>query len=234
LEYTSKNNSESLPLAVILASGGLDSCVTASIAAHDFRLAMMHVQYSQRTASREEKAFREIATVLGAVKTLIIHMDYFRLIKGSSLTDPAMAVPSGNQERTGIPSTYVPFRNAALLCAAVSWAEVIQATKIFIGVNEIDSSGYPDCRVEFLEAFKRVIRLGTRPETNIEIIAPLAGLNKTQIVSKGMAIGAPVEKSWSCYQNEDLACGICDSCQLRLKGFMGAGFTDPIPYIKSN
>ncbi len=217
------------PRAVVLVSGGLDSCVTAALAAVDYAPALLHVHYGQRTQSRELKAFNDIADALNIQLRKVIQMDYFKSFGGSSLTDYTQDVPV-DPEPGEIPSTYVPFRNAALLCAAVTWAEVIGAEKVFIGVNEIDSSGYPDCRLEFLTAFNQVIAAGTRPETHIEVVAPLIRMGKAEIVLCGKSIHAPLEKSWSCYQNEDAACGICDSCKLRLKGFEDAGVVDPIEY----
>ena len=219
--------------AVVLASGGLDSCVTATLASREYQIAMLHTMYGQRTQQRELKAFNDIAQELKAWKTLTIKMDHFSAIGGSALTDSRLAVPETGIDSTAIPVTYVPFRNANLLAAAVSWAEVIGAIKVFIGVNQVDSSGYPDCRAEFIDAFNRAIELGTKPDTRIAIEAPLINLDKDGIVKLGMKLDAPFIKSWSCYQNEDHACGLCDSCRLRLKGFASAGIADPIPYQKN-
>lgn len=216
--------------AVVVASGGLDSCVTAAIAARTHRLAMLHVQYLQRTESRELEAFHAVAAHLGCTFTRVISMDYIGDIGGSGLTDTELNVPTTGVEEGQIPITYVPFRNANLFSAAVSWAEVIGASKVFVGINRMDSSGYPDCTPAFLAAFNGAVRAGTRPETDIEVVAPLMEMSKADIVRTGMKMGAPMEKSWSCYKNTDRACGVCDSCRLRLAGFKAAGIRDPIPY----
>ncbi len=220
----------SYPLAVIVASGGLDSCVTAAIARDRYRLAMLHVMYGQRTESRELQAFQDVADALGAEMRMVIRMDHFHQMGGSSLTDHEMAVPISGLDETRIPSTYVPFRNANLLAAAVSWAEVIHAKAVFLGINAMDSSGYPDCRPEFLAAFNHLVIKGTKPETDITIQAPLLNLGKADIVAKGIELNAPLHKTWSCYTKVDSACGRCDSCLLRLKGFRENGRMDPIPY----
>jgi len=219
-------------LAVVLVSGGMDSCVTAAIACQSYRLAMVHVNYGQRTEKREEKAFREICSFYGVppARMLLTHIDHLKSIGGSSLTDEKISVSHANLSNKSIPSSYVPFRNAHILSIGVSWAEVIGATKIFIGAVEEDSSGYPDCRKEFFNAFNHVIRLGTKPDTNLEVITPIIRLKKSEIVKKGMELSAPFNLTWSCYQNEERACGVCDSCALRLRGFQLAGFDDPIPY----
>ncbi|MBN1355487.1 7-cyano-7-deazaguanine synthase QueC [bacterium] len=217
-------------LAVVLSSGGMDSCVVAALAARNHQLAMLHVSYGQRTWMRELRAFNDICDHLDVKLRLKLNMNHFALIGGSSLTDPSIPVPEGGTTDTDIPATYVPFRNATLLCAAVSWAEIIRAGKIFIGVNEMDIPGYPDCRPEFIRAFNQLIKTGTRPQTNITIETPLSGLKKSDIVRLGIAISAPLEKSWSCYRSEDLACGTCDSCRLRLSGFRDAGYRDPVIY----
>ena len=236
-------------LAVILVSGGMDSCVTAAMANEEYRLAFLHVNYGQRTEARELRAFNEIAGHYQAEKRLTVSIEHLKVIGGSSLTDPNMPVPeiaalrtpnaarprmfqSGELPTSTSPSTYVPFRNAHLLSIAVSWAEVIGATKIFIGAVEEDSSGYPDCREVFYQAFNKVIEMGTKPETRIELITPLIHLRKAAIVTEGTKRRAPLHLTWSCYQNNDLACGRCESCTLRLKGFKEAGVDDPIPYEK--
>lgn len=225
-------------LAIILLSGGMDSCVTAAMANEQFRLAFLHVNYGQRTEARELRAFNEIADHYQAEKRLVVSIEHLKVIGGSALTDTNIPVPELVPRPTSlvppvVPSTYVPFRNAHLLSIAVSWAEVIGATKIFIGAVEEDSSGYPDCREVFYQAFNKAIEMGTKPETRVEIITPLIHLKKSAIVTKGVELGAPLHLTWSCYQNSDRACGKCESCALRLKGFKEADVDDPIPYEKS-
>lgn len=217
-------------LAVVLVSGGMDSCVTAAIAAQEYQPAFLHLNYGQRTERRELQAFNAIADYYGVERRLVVDMEHLRQIGGSSLTDHSIAVPAADLQRKGIPSSYVPFRNAHLLSVGVSWAEVIGASAIFIGAVEEDSSGYPDCRREFYDAFSRAVDLGTRPETKIRICTPIINLRKADIVRRGIELDAPLHLSWSCYQQEDLACGVCDSCALRLRGFQEAGVEDPIPY----
>lgn len=222
-------------LAVVLVSGGMDSCVAASLAAQTCRLALLHVNYGQRTEARELRAFHGIADALGVETRLVVSIEHLRVIGGSSLTNSELAMPlprpsADASARSAVPSTYVPFRNAHLLAIAVSWAEVIGATRIFIGAVEEDSSGYPDCREVFYRAFNAAIDLGTRPETRIAIETPLIHMKKSAIVQTGIALNAPLHLSWSCYQNSEKACGRCESCLLRLKGFREAGATDPIPY----
>jgi 7-cyano-7-deazaguanine synthase len=208
----------------------MDSCVTTAIASLEYRLAMLHVAYGQRTEARELRAFTALADHYHAERRLVCQLDHFRQIGGSSLTDPAVPVERANLERTEIPSSYVPFRNAHFLSIAVSWGEVLGARKIFVGAVEEDSSGYPDCRPQYYEAFNRVIAAGTKPETQLEIVTPVIRMRKDEIVRRGMELGAPFERTWSCYQAEDLACGVCDSCALRLRAFEEAGVEDPIPY----
>jgi len=230
LPKTESRKPETAPLAVVLMSGGLDSCVTAAAARQAFELAGFHGNYGQRTVHRELKAFREQAAYFQAVHTLEAALHYLGVIGGSSLTDTHLAVPTDETEPPGIPSTYVPFRNSNLLAAAVAWAEVLGAEAVFIGANVLDNPGYPDCRPEYFEAFNRVIELGTRPETRIRIHTPLINLDKAGIIRLGLQLGAPLELTWSCYQDEEAACGRCSSCRLRLKGFAAAGLPDPIPY----
>ena len=221
------------PRAVVLLSGGMDSCVTAAIANQTHRLALLHASYGQLTEDRERRAFQEIADFYRAPERLMIRLDVFRQIGGSALTDEHIAVPeSGEVLEPGIriPVTYVPFRNAHFLSAAVSWAEVIGATAIFIGAVAEDSSGYPDCRPVYYRAFQKVIREGTRPETRIEIVTPVIDMQKREIVRRGVELGAPLQLTWSCYQGQDEACGTCDSCRLRLRAFAAAGLADPIHY----
>jgi 7-cyano-7-deazaguanine synthase len=217
-------------LAVVLASGGMDSCVTTAIAARECELAMLHVSYGQRTEKREEQAFNEIADFYHVTRRMMTSIAHLALIGGSSLTDHEIEVSRANLESKEIPTSYVPFRNAHLLSIATSWGEVIGARRIYIGAVAEDSSGYPDCRPEYYEAFNRLIEIGTRPETRIEIMTPVIKLRKHEIVKLGVEIGAPLHLSWSCYRNEEVACGICDSCALRLRGFREAGLRDPIPY----
>jgi 7-cyano-7-deazaguanine synthase len=217
-------------LAVILVSGGMDSCVTAAIANEQYRMAFLHVNYGQRTEERELRAFNEIANYYKAEKRMVVSIEHLKVIGGSSLTDTSMPIPEAATPSAGIPSTYVPFRNAHMLSIATSWAEVIGATMIFIGAVEEDSSGYPDCRETFYQAFNKVIEMGTKPETRVEIVTPLIHMKKGEIVRRGVELGAPLNLTWSCYQSSDKACGRCESCALRLKGFREAGIKDPIPY----
>lgn len=220
----------SKPLAVVLASGGLDSCVTIAIAAQEYDLALLHLNYGQRTERRELQSFSEISDHYNAVHRLVISMEHLSKIGGSSLTDSSVPVAKANLASKEIPSSYVPFRNANMLSVAVSWAEVLRASAIFVGAVQEDSSGYPDCRREFYDAFEGVIKAGTKPTTHINIITPVIHYSKMEIVLRGVALGAPLHLTWSCYQNEDVACGVCDSCALRLRGFQLAGVDDPIPY----
>ncbi len=218
------------PLAVVCVSGGMDSAVTAGIAASEYRLAFLHANYGQRTEQKELACFHALAEHFGAEARLIVDFSALRQIGGSSLTDPLVEVSEGELVAGAVPSSYVPFRNAHLLAAAVSWAEVLGARAVFVGAVWEDSSGYPDCRPEFYEAFERVVRLGTRPETTIRIVTPVIALSKASIVRRGVALGVPFASTWSCYQAEDRACGRCESCRLRRRGFREAGEVDPIPY----
>ncbi len=227
-----------------MLSGGMDSCVTAAIAHETHQLALVHASYGQRTERRERQSFDEIADFYSANERLVVRLDHLSQIGGSALTDKRIAVPervrvplgarqievenpSGGNE---IPVTYVPFRNAHFLAVAVSWAEVIGASAIFIGAVAEDSSGYPDCRPAYYRVFQQLVREGTRPETQIEIVTPVIGMRKREIIQRGIELGAPLDRTWSCYQFDDEACGSCDSCRLRLKAFMEAGVTDPIAY----
>jgi len=228
--------------AVVLLSGGMDSCVCATLAARDYDAAAMHIQYGQRTEARELRSFQQVCDRLGIRDRLVFRDPVFRAIGGSALTDEQISVPQAEAEFQGsspaergsqIPVTYVPFRNAHFLSAAVSWAEVLGAGKIYIGAVEQDSSGYPDCRPEFYRAFNEVIRIGTRAgneQTGIEVVTPLIGMRKAQIVTLGLELGAPLDLTWSCYSREDRACGRCESCVLRMRAFAAAGARDPIPY----
>lgn len=220
-------------LAIVLVSGGMDSCVTAAIAHAQYQLALLHVNYGQRTESRELKSFNDIASYYNIAKDriLISNIDYLRKIGGSSLTDPRMNVQDAQVDTKEIPTSYVPFRNTHLLAIAVSWGEVIGARKVFIGAVEQDSPGYPDCRPIYYEAFNKLIRVGTKPTTCIEVETPLIHKSKSEIVKMGVSLNAPLHLSWSCYKNTDKACGQCHSCFLRLKAFKEAGVKDPIPYV---
>ncbi|MDI6839244.1 MAG: 7-cyano-7-deazaguanine synthase QueC [bacterium] len=229
-------------LAIVLVSGGIDSCVTAAITNKEYELAFLHINYGQRTQTRELKAFNDIANFYKVKHRLICELEHFKRIGGSSLIDLQMEVPiadSNYEGRSGdlpllipakIPSTYVPFRNANLLAVAVSWAEVIGVHKIFIGVVEEDTPGYPDCRKEFYEIFNKVIKIGTKPDSHIEIVTPIIGLHKYEVIKKGIELNAPIHLTWSCYREQKLACGNCDSCIRRLRAFKLAGISDPISY----
>jgi 7-cyano-7-deazaguanine synthase len=225
-----KTNPKSSTLAVVLVSGGMDSCVTAAIAAQTNDLAFLHLNYGQKTEKRELQAFTDIANYFKVSQRLVVDARFFNTIGGSSLTDHTIPVSHADLDNKDIPSSYVPFRNANILAIATSYAEVLAASKIFIGAVEEDSSGYPDCREAFYQAFNRVISEGTKPQTHIVIETPLIHLKKKEIIQKGLKLQAPLELSWSCYQNEDIACGVCDSCALRLRGFELAGVTDPVKY----
>ncbi len=220
--------------AVVLVSGGMDSCVTAAIARTSHQLAFLHADYGQRTERKERAAFQAIADFFGVRERLVVHLDHLREIGGSALTDERMNVPEGEPHApvagNAIPVTYVPFRNAHFLSVAVSWAEVIGANAIFIGAVAEDSSGYPDCRPEYYRVFEQLANVGTRPETQIAMITPVIGMRKSAIVRKGLELGAPLNLTWSCYQYEDAACGVCDSCRLRSQDFAEAGVPDAIPY----
>lgn len=226
-----EQEAERSAVAICLVSGGMDSCVTAAIAHEENdELAFLHVSYGQRTEQRELRAFEALADHYDVKLRLVISLEHLARIGGSSLTDPAIAVTPADLTSRSIPSSYVPFRNAHLLAAAVSWGEVIGANAIYIGAVAEDSSGYPDCRPEFYTAFQNVIDLGTKPETDLIIRTPVIHMKKSEIVKKGLELAAPLQLTWSCYQSSDLACGNCDSCALRLRAFREAGVPDPIPY----
>jgi 7-cyano-7-deazaguanine synthase len=208
----------------------MDSCVTAAIAAQEHRLAALHAAYGQRTEAKERACFEALADHFAAVRRLVVGFPHLQAIGGSSLTDLGIPVREGEPEPARVPTSYVPFRNGHLLSAATAWAEVLGARAIFIGAVWEDSSGYPDCRPEFYEAFQRVIERGTRPETRVEIVTPVIHLAKAAIVRRGLELRAPFEKTWSCYQAEEAACGRCESCRLRLRAFADAGAADPVPY----
>jgi len=217
-------------IAVIAVSGGLDSCITVAIAEQDYEIALAHFNYGQKTEKRELKAFNQIADFYNVDKRLIVDYSHLSKIGGSSLTDMNIKISQADLISKEIPTSYVPFRNANILSACVSWAEVLKAKAVFIGAVFEDSSGYPDCRPSFFKAFEKMIELGTKPETSIKIATPIIHLSKAEIVTKGMELKAPIHLTWSCYQNEDKACGVCDSCAFRLRGFQQAGIDDPIAY----
>jgi 7-cyano-7-deazaguanine synthase len=217
-------------LAIVLCSGGMDSCLTTAIAAGENDLALLHLNYGQRTEKRERQAYHAIADHFNALHRLDVSMEHLAKIGGSSLTDFSIEISKADLGNKEIPTSYVPFRNANMLSIATSWAEVIGASSIYVGAVEEDSSGYPDCRREFYDAFQKTVDVGTKPSTNIKIMTPVIGYSKMEIVLRAVALGAPLHLTWSCYQNEDVACGICDSCALRLRGFQLAGVEDPIPY----
>jgi 7-cyano-7-deazaguanine synthase len=215
--------------AVVLLSGGMDSCVCTALAAKDYNAAAVHVSYRQRTEERERQSFLDICERMNIRDRLMVRNEALAMIGGSALTDDSIAVPDSHALGAGIPVTYVPFRNAHFLAVAVSWAEVLGAEKVYIGAVEPDSSGYPDCRPAYYKAFNDVVKAGTR-EGKIEIVTPLIAMRKAEIVRLGLELGAPLDLTWSCYQREDAACGVCDSCVLRLRAFQAAGAPDPIPY----
>lgn len=217
-------------LAIVLVSGGLDSCVAAAIAQQNYKTAFLHANYGQRTQERELKAFNDIADHYRVDRRLIADIAYLKEIGGSSLIDDTITMDAPKPNGMDIPSTYVPFRNTHLLAIATSWAEVVGAHQIFIGAVEQDSSGYPDCRTVYFKAFDQLIKKGTKPDTSITIQTPIINLTKKDIIVKAMELNAPIHLTWSCYQNNSRACGVCDSCFLRLKGFKEAGLNDPIPY----
>src|SRR5229473_200715 len=216
--------------AVVLLSGGMDSCVCAALAARDHDAAAVHVSYRQRTEERERRAFFAICDRLGIRDRLLVRNEALSAIGGSALTDRNIGVPESHAIGRDIPVTYVPFRNAHFLAVAVSWAEVMGAGKVYIGAVEQDSSGYPDCRPEYYRAFNQVVKLGTK-DGGIEIVTPLIQMRKAEIVRLGLELGAPFDLTWSCYSREDRACGVCDSCVLRLRAFEQAGAEDAIPYM---
>ncbi len=219
-------------LAVVVLSGGLDSCVTTAIANEEYTIALLHIRYSQRTQAREYRSFYDIANFYKVPKAriLVTELDCLKKIGGSSLTDSKIS-PEDSNTSDNIPITYVPFRNTHLLSIAVSWAEVIKAKKVFMGAVEQDSPNYPDCRAEYYDAFNRLVEVGTRPATHIKVVTPLLSMNKSEIVKKGIELRAPLHLTWSCYVNNDRACGRCQSCILRLKAFEAAGVEDKIPYV---
>ena len=219
-------------LAVVAVSGGLDSAVATAIAAEKHELALMHINYGNKTQKRELEAFHAIADFYEFEKRFVADIDHLRKIGSSSLTDRNIPVDDYDPEKLGIPQTYVPFRNANILSIAVSWGETIGASLIYVGMMEEDSAGYPDCTEDFINAFNNMINVGTRPETNIALIAPLIHMTKGEVIKKGIELGAPLELTWSCYRNEEVACGKCESCVLRLQGYKEFGIEDPIKYVE--
>jgi len=217
--------------AVVLLSGGMDSCVCTALAVRDYDVAAVHVSYGQRTEERERQSFLAICRRLNIRDQLLVRNDALRAIGGSALTDEAIDVPDAVNVGHSVPVTYVPFRNAHFLAVAVSWAEVLGAEKVYIGAVEPDSSGYPDCRPAYYEAFNQVVRMGTK-DGRIEIVTPLIAMHKAEIIRLGLELNAPFDLTWSCYSREDQACGVCDSCALRLRAFAAAGLEDPIPYAR--
>jgi len=218
--------------AIVLLSGGMDSCVCAALAVRDHNPAAVHISYGQRTEERERQAFFAICDRMQIRDRLLVRNDALRAIGGSALTDSSIAVPESRAMGHGVPVTYVPFRNAHFLAVAVSWAEVLQADEVYIGAVEPDSSGYPDCRPAYYHAFNEVIKAGTK-EGRIQVVTPLIALRKSEIVKLGLELGAPFDLTWSCYSREDRACGVCDSCVLRLRAFREARAVDPIPYAET-
>lgn len=217
-------------LAVALVSGGMDSAVVASMVCRDHEPAFLHLDYGQRTEARERRAFEALAGHFSVARRLVARVELLGAVGGSSLTDRSRPLSEARRGASEVPSTYVPFRNSHFLAAAVTWGEVIGARWIYYGAVQEDSSGYPDCREAYVDAFNRLIAEGTRPETRLRVVAPLIHLRKSEIVREGMRLGSPFHLTWSCYGDEERACGACESCLLRLKGFREAGFIDPIPY----
>jgi len=245
--FPKSNSTSNRSRAVVLLSGGMDSCVCAALAARDHWAAAVHVSYGQRTEERERRSFESICDRLEIRDRLLVRNESLRAVGGSALTDSSIAVPEAvvagkhpaGVHPTGahpigasIPVTYVPFRNAHFLAVAVSWAEVLGAEKVYIGAVEPDSSGYPDCRPEYYRAFNEIVKAGTK-EGTIRVVTPLIAMQKAEIVRLGLELNAPFDLTWSCYQREDRACGVCDSCVLRLRAFREAGAEDPIPYAEA-
>ena len=220
----------SKPKGIVLVSGGMDSLVLAAFATRESEISLLHVNYGQRTEQRELACFHAAADHLKVKERMVVDIGYLRSIGASALTDPSIDIPAADPERAGVPVTYVPFRNAHFLCIAVSWAEAIGATNIYIGAVWADSSGYPDCRPAFYEAMNEAIRRGTKDESRIRVKAPFVNLKKKDIVLIGKSLGVPFEHTWSCYRDGEKACGRCDSCALRRKAFAEADVPDPLAY----
>ncbi len=217
--------------AVCLLSGGMDSSTLAYLAKSEgYEISALHLNYGQRTESKELACAQKIATLLNAKDFIAVNVGYFSQFGESSLTDKKIAVEEFDSTRAQVPNTYVPFRNANLLSIATSFAEAKDADAIFIGVQSLDYSGYPDCRPQFIEAFQRVIDLGTKDTTKITLKTPFIRMTKTDILHMGMKLGVPYEHTWSCYRNEDKACGTCGSCHFRKEAFAAVKRQDPIPY----
>jgi len=215
--------------AVVLLSGGMDSALVAKLAKDSgYQLAALHLNYGQRTEKREQKAFDDICNYFVIQEKLIVDVSYLEQIGGSSLTDKSIEVTTAKLDVDEIPSSYVPFRNGNILAIAASWAEVIGAKHLYIGAMQLDSSGYPDCRREFFDAYEKAINFGTKPDTHINIATPIIDFSKKDIVDVGTSLGVPFQLTWSCYSNEFIPCGICDSCALRQRGFDLAGVIDPL------
>ncbi|MDR2884934.1 MAG: 7-cyano-7-deazaguanine synthase QueC [Deferribacteraceae bacterium] len=217
--------------AIVVLSGGMDSSVTVAIALEQgYDVALLHLNYGQRTEAKELSAFHSIADHYNLDKRLVVDISYLKEIGGSSLVDSTMPIEADGVDKSVLPSTYVPFRNANILCIATSWAEVIGASKIFIGAVEGDSSGYPDCTEIFYKKFNDLLDVALSKECKVTVETPLIAMTKSEIVAKGLELHVPFELTWSCYQSETAACGVCDSCRLRLKGFKELGLKDPIEY----
>ncbi len=216
--------------AICILSGGMDSTLSSYIAKNEgYEIIAVHFNYGQRTEKRELKAFRDICDDLGILEKYEIDIPFFTQIGASALTDKNIDVPTEGV-KPGVPITYVPFRNGIFLSITAAIAEKEGATAMYIGVVQEDSSGYPDCTDEFIQDITKAINQGTKEETKIEIITPLVHLTKAQIVEKAIKLNVPLEHTWSCYKEENEACGVCDSCRLRLNGFKLANAIDPIPY----
>ncbi|MEW6088846.1 MAG: 7-cyano-7-deazaguanine synthase QueC [bacterium] len=215
---------------IVLVSGGMDSAVTAAVAIKKFTPVFLHFNYGQRTFKKELWAFNKLKEFFKVQKSKVIDIPYLKEFGASSLLDEKIDIPLDSVKTSRIPSTYVPFRNTQLLSIAVSWAESLGISRIYYGANQVDSSGYPDCREDYLKAFNKLIKLGTKLESYIEITAPLIKMKKDEIVKLGLKLKVPFQYTWSCYKNTEIACGRCDSCRLRLKGFESAGIPDPVKY----
>lgn len=221
---------DNTPKAVCIISGGMDSALSAKMAKDEgYEIIALHFNYGQRTEAKELECFRKIKDSLGAIASYELDLDFFKEIGASALTDKSIEVPTTGLE-AGVPVTYVPFRNGIFLSIATAIAEKHGASALYIGVVEEDSSGYPDCREGYIKQMQEAINLGTKDETKLEIKMPLVALSKAQIVAEALRRNVPLEYTWSCYKNENQACGVCDSCRLRLRGFEMAGVKDPIPY----